>query len=48
MPTRSGVRPACKLVVELAGQTTTVFDSRRVVVVADHCMVEDRVDRCSS
>ena len=31
------------------GRLTTAFDYRRVVgVVADHCMIEDRVDRSSS
>ena len=48
MPAWSGVELMCKLVVESAGRTTTVFDWRRVVVVADRCMVEDRIDRCSS
>ena len=49
MPARFGVELACRLAVESARQTTIVFDSRRVdVVVADHCMMEDRVDRCSS
>ena len=48
MPTRSGVGLAYKLVVESAGRMTTVFDLRRVVVVADHYIVEDKVDRCSS
>ena len=39
MPVWSGVGLACKI----------AFDSCRVVdVVADHCMMEDRVDRCSS
>ena len=27
---------------------TTIFDWRRVVVVADRCMVEDMIDHCSS
>ena len=44
----SGVELACRLVVESAGRTTIVFDSCRAVVVADHCMMEDRVDSCSS
>ena len=35
MPAQSGVELARRLVVESAGQTTTVFDWRRVVVVAD-------------
>ena len=48
MPTRSGMELACKLAVESAGRTRIVFDSRRVIVVADHCMVEDRVDGCFS
>ena len=47
MPTRSGVGLACKLVVASAGRTTTVFDSHRVDVFADHCKMEDRADRCS-
>ena len=38
MPVLSGVELACRLVVELAERTTIVFDSRRVVVVADHLM----------
>ena len=49
MSARSSMGLACILVVESVGQTTTPFDSRRVVdVVADHYMMEDRVDRCSS
>ena len=49
MSVRSGVGLACKLAVASAGRTMTVFDSRRVVdVVADHYLMEDRVDRCSS
>ena len=48
MSARSSVGLACKLVVELAGQMTTVFDLRRVLVAADHVIVEDKVDRCSS
>ena len=49
MQARSGVELMCRLAVELAGQTTIVFDSDKVdVVVADHYMMEDRVDRCSS
>ena len=49
MPARSGVELACKLAVASARRTTIAFDSRKVVdVVADHCMMEDRVDRCSS
>ena len=49
MPVQSGMGLACRLEVESAWRTTVVFDSRRVdVVVADHCMMEDRVDRCSS
>ena len=49
MPVWSGVGFACRLVVVSAGRTTTVFDSRSVVdVVADHWMMEDRVDHCSS
>ena len=41
----SSVGLACMLVVESAGRTTTVFDYGRI---ADLCIVEDRVDRCSS
>ena len=49
MPTRSGVGLAYKLAVDSAGQTTIAFDSRRVVdVIVDHCMMEYRVDCCSS
>ena len=45
----SGMGLACKLAVASAGRTTTVFDSRRVVnVIVDHCMMDDRVDHCSS
>ena len=44
----SGVELAYKLVVELAGRMMTIFDWRRVVVVANHCMVEDMIDCCSS
>ena len=40
----SGVGLACKLVFESAGRTTTIFD----VLLANHCMMDDRVDRCSS
>ena len=47
MPARSGVELACRLVVESAGRTTTVLDYDNFFV-ADCCMVEDRVDRCSS
>ena len=49
MPAWSGVELACRLAVVSVGLTKIVFDSLRVdVVVADHCMMEDRVDRCSS
>ena len=49
MPKRSSMGLACKLAVALVGQTMTAFDSLRVVdVVADHCIMEDRVDCCSS
>ena len=48
MSARSGVGLACRCAVESMGQTTTVFDIRRVVVIADHYVVEDRIDRCSS
>ena len=48
MPVWPDVELACKPVVELAGRTMTAFDWRRVVVVADRCMVEDRIDHCSS
>ena len=49
MLVRSGMGLACRLEVESAGRTAVVFDSRRVdVIVAGHCMMEDRVDRCSS
>ena len=48
MPARSSVELGCKLVVESAGQTTTTFDWHRVVVVADRCVVEDRIDHCST
>ena len=48
MPARSGMELACKLVVDSAGRGTTVFDWSRVVVVANRCMVEDKIDRYSS
>ena len=48
MPIWSGVELTCKLVVESAGRMTTVFDWRRLVLFVDHCMVEDRIDRCTS
>ena len=48
MPMRSGVELACEVAVASAVRTTTILDSRRVVdVVADHCIMEDSVDRCS-
>ena len=46
---RFGMGLACKFAIASGGRTTAAFDSRRVVdVVPDHCMVEDRVDRCFS
>ena len=49
MPVLSGVELAYKLVVVLAGRRTIVFDLRKVVdVVVDRCMMEDKVDCCSS
>ena len=48
MPARSGVGLACKLVVDSAGQTTTVFDLHRVVDVFDHYILKDKIDCCSS
>ena len=40
---------ACRLAVASAGQTTVVFDLRKVVdVVVDRYIVEDRFDHCSS
>ena len=48
MVAQSSVELACKLVVDLAGRRTTFVDWRRAVVVAYHCMVEGRIDRCSS
>ena len=47
MQAQSGVGIACRLAVESARRTTIVFDSRRVIV-AEHCMMEDRVNHCSS
>ena len=48
MPAQSGVELVCRLVVESAGRMRTVFDLGNFVdVVADHCMPEDRIDRCS-
>ena len=44
-----GVGIACKLVVVSAGEMTNAFDLCKVVdVVADCCMMKDRVDHCSS
>ena len=49
MPMRSGVELMYKLAVVIEGRTKTIFNLHRVVdVVADHCMIEDRVDHCSS
>ena len=49
MLVQSRMELVCKLAVVIAGRMTIVFDSRRVFdVVADHCMMEDRVDHCSS
>ena len=48
MPAWSSMELMCKLMVESTRRTMIVFDSCRVAVVANHCMVEDRVDRCSS
>ena len=45
MPAWFGVELVCMLVVESVGRTTTVFDWGNS---ADRCIVEDRVDRCSS
>ena len=43
------VKLACKVAIASAGQTMTVYDSRRIVdIVADHYMMEDRVDHRSS
>ena len=42
IPARFGVELACRLAVASAGRMTTIFDWRRVFLVADHCMVEDR------
>ena len=37
------------LAVAVAGRTKTIFNLHRVFdVVADHCMMGDRVDHCSS
>ena len=45
----SGVELACRLAIVVAGRMAIVFDLCRVVdVVANHCMMEDRVDNCSS
>ena len=49
MPVQYGVELACKLAIASVGRTKTVFGLCRVVdVVANHYMMEDRVDRCSS
>ena len=43
------IRLACKLAVASAGRTIVVFDSHKVVdVVANRCMMEYRIDQCSS
>ena len=40
---------AYKLAVVIAGRMTIVFDLRRVLdVIDDCCMMDDRVDHCSS
>ena len=49
MPVRFGMGLALRLAVVVAGQTTIVFALHRIIDgVADHCMMEDKVDRCSS
>ena len=49
MPAQFGVELACMLEVASVGRKTTVYDSDRVVdVVANHNVMEDRVDPCSS
>ena len=49
MPMRSSMGLVCKLAVASLERTTTVFDLHKVVdVVGYHCMMEDRVDLCSS
>ena len=49
MLVRSDVELAYKLGIVLVGRTTIVYSLRKVVdVVADHCMIKDRVDHCSS
>ena len=49
MLVRFGMKLTCRLAVVIAGRTMIVFDLCRVVdVVADHCMMEDRVYNCSS
>ena len=49
MSVHFGVGLACKLAVASVGRTMIVLDSCRFFdVVGDHCMMEDRVDHCSS
>ena len=48
MLAQSGMGLACRLAVESAGRTMIVFDLRKVVVLADRCIMKDRIDRCSS
>ena len=49
MLVQSSMEPACRLAVASAGRTMIVSNSRRVVdVFAENCMMEDRVDHCSS
>ena len=48
MLAQSSMELACKLVVESAERMTTIFDWGKIVIVADRCIVEDRVDHCSS
>ena len=49
MPVQYGMEFACKVAVESMRRMVSVFDLPKVVdVVADGCMMEDKVDRCSS
>ena len=49
MSMRSSMGLVCKLAVASSERTTTIFDLHKVFdVFGDHCMMEDRVDHCSS
>ena len=47
MPAWSGMGHVCKLAIASTGRTKIAFDLRRVVVVVNHRMLEDRVNHRS-